>query len=217
MFKKISFIIAVTIFLIFPLSPLYSNTGLKLVFLFTPECPHCRATIPFMNNLSEKYIVEGIVFGNGDIPETRFPITKGTKDMAERFGLKKVPYLVVLEDGRQRLAVSGRSDIMDMEVILRGISKGALLPSEIKNREAKEFVLTGWLIHRGEYFKKDSGFFITDRKTSIEVLPWLPLESVKSPFKTQRSKTMSDLIGKPLILKGRLDARGRFIVKEEIE
>jgi thiol-disulfide isomerase/thioredoxin len=217
MFKKISFTIAVLLFLIFPLCPLYSNTGLRLVFLFTPKCPHCRATIPFMNDLSEKYIVEGIIFGNGDIPEVKFPLTKGTKDMAERFGLKKVPYLVVLENGRQRLAVSGRRDIMDMEVILRGISQGALLPSEIKDGGAKEFVLTGWLIHRGEYFKKDSGFFITDRKTSIEVLPWLPLEAVKSPFKAKRPKTMSDLIGRPLILKGRLDARDRFIVKEEIE
>jgi thiol-disulfide isomerase/thioredoxin len=205
------------LFLVFLPVTLLPASGLRVLFLFTPKCPHCRATIPFMNNLSKKYIVEGIVFGNGDIPEVKFPLTKGTKDMAERFGLKKVPYLVVLEDGRQRLAVSGRRDIMDIEVILRGISQGALLPSEIKNIGAKEFVLTGWLIHRGEYFKKDSGFFITDRKTSIEVLPWLPLEAVKSPFKAKRPKTMSDLIGRPLILKGRLDERDRFIVKEEIE
>jgi len=217
MFKKISFNIAVLLFLIFPLCPLYSDTGLRLIFLFTPKCPHCRAIIPFMNDLSEKYIVEGIVFGRGDIPETRFPLTKGTKDVAVKFGLKKVPCLVVLENGRQRLAVSGRRDIIDMEVILRGISKGALLPSEIKDVGAKEVILTGWLIHRGEYLKKGSGFFITDRKTSIEVLPWLPLEEVKSPFKAIRPRTMSDIIGRPLIIKGRLDGRDRFIVKGEIE
>jgi len=170
-----------------------------------------------MNKLSEKYSVEGIVFGEGDIPETRFSLTKGTKEMAERFGLKKVPYLIVLEDGTQRLALSGRSSIMDMEVILRGLDMGGLLPSEVKDRKSDEFILTGWLIHRGEYFKKDSVFFITDRKTNIEILPWLPLEAVKSPFKVERPRIMSDLVGRPLILKGRLDERGRFIVKEEME
>jgi len=82
-----------------------------------------------------------------------------------------------------------------------------------------DVIITGFLLNRGAYFDKNAKFILTDRRKDIHVNPWLPLEAVKSKFKKTRPRLMSDVIGKPVVLKGKLvktDAGFQLTVKEEV-
>jgi hypothetical protein len=70
----------------------------------------------------------------------------------------------------------------------------------------------------GSYFK-NAPFSISDRSTELPIKAWLPLETVKSPFQNKRPRLMSDVIRKPVVLKGIVQRKGTgviFHVEEEI-
>ncbi|MGE5174153.1 MAG: hypothetical protein ACM3MD_10030 [Betaproteobacteria bacterium] len=78
-------------------------------------------------------------------------------------------------------------------------------------------MITGWIVAKGEYFKK-AQFFITDRTTELPVKAWLPLEAMKGLFKSKRPRLMSDVVKKPVVLKGSIKKTvtgSIFMVKEE--
>lgn len=170
--------------------------------------------MPYVEGLSRRFPLEGILYGREEWKGLPFPVKRGNRELKERYGLQGVPALVILKDGMPRMRLHGVADIKDAEFFINAFSKGAKTPSEIMADEA-EHLLTGWLIHRGEYFK--GGFFITDKEKEIPVKPWLPVEAVKSPFKKERPLVMSDLIKRPVLLRGMVKKTDKgyiFYVKE---
>ncbi len=214
----------VIIFLLFLLAPkslLSKEEGLKILYFFSLTCPRCNEVKPFIEDLSKEFHVEGLLYGKKEIMESPFPVKRGTKDIASRYNIKGIPAIVVLKDGVFKQKIVGVRDIKESRIILMAFSRlDALSVSEaIENTTNKEIIITGWIIHKGRYFNKNSKFFITDRKKELQINPWLPLEAIKSPFKS-RIRTMSDMIDKPVILKGRLINKESgliFEVKEEIK
>lgn len=172
-----------------------------------------------MKELSKGYDIEGFYYGRKEPEPQPFPVKRGTKELKERFGLRGVPSVVVIEEGRLRIRFQGARDIKDASFIIKAFNMGAMTVSEAMDKpSSEEVIITGWLIHKGRYFEKDPGFFITDRQREVSVSPWLPLEAVKSPFK-KRPRVMSDLIGRPVVLRGRLikaEKGYQFIVVQEL-
>ena len=133
-----------------------------------------------------------------------FPVKKGTKKDYKQYGLAGVPALVVLMDGKTRQVLSGENDIKASRTILNAFREGAVTVSEaIEHGPQEVFRVVGWMESKGEYFK-NARFVLTDRKKTILVKPWLPLEAVKSPFKKTRPRLMSDVMNKPIVLEGTL-------------
>ena len=198
-----------------------AEEGIKVLYFFSATCPYCKEATPYVNELSKEFSVEGILFGKEEAKGLSFPVRKGTKEMANRYGVKGVPTLIVLKDGVFKHKIIGVRDIKDARTIIKALEMGAMSVSEAveKNPEG-EFIITGWIINKEDYFEKDSKFFITDRQKEILVNTWLPLEVAKSPFKKQRPRLMSDVVDKPVVLKGRLirtkEGGIKFHVKEEI-
>ncbi|MFN3739140.1 MAG: thioredoxin domain-containing protein [Thermodesulfovibrionales bacterium] len=212
------------VFLILSLCAFFISTAsaseLKLLLFFSATCPHCKEVMPYVKELNEEFPVEGILYGKKEAPELPFPVKSGTKELKERYALKGVPSLVVLEDKKFRTRFSGAKDIKDSYVIIKGLKMGAITVSEAMERlPVDDFILTGWITHKGGYFDKDSKFFITDRQKEILLKPWLPIEAVKGLFKNKGPRVMSDIIGMPVVLRGKIietDEGYQFIVKEEL-
>jgi len=93
--------------------------------------------------------------------------------------------------------------------MLRGFRKCALTVSEVTAKgPQQDITITGWVLNKGDYFK-NTKFMLTDRRMDIQVKPWLPLEVARSPLRKTRPRLMSDVINKPVAL------RGNFVKKEE--
>jgi thiol-disulfide isomerase/thioredoxin len=193
----------------------------KILFFFSESCRHCMAAKPSVIDLSKEYEVEGLIFGGEMTQPMPFPVKTGDKKIArEKYGVSGYPTLAILIDGVYRQKITGASDVQDAKAIIKALANGAVTVTEAsKNRGQEEITVTGWVVARGEYFKK-AQFAITDRTTELPVRAWLPLEAMKSPFsKNRRLRLMSDVVKKPVMLKGsikRTATGGLFQVKEEI-
>lgn len=192
---------------------------LTALYFFSTSCPHCKAVEPAIEGISKEFKVQGLFYGKGVPGPMPFNIRKGDQATSARYGLEGVPALVVLKNGSVRHIFRGEYDIRDARSFLRGFRKGALTVTEATAQGTqKEVMIVGWVRSRGDYFKEKL-FFFTDHKESILIKPWLPLEAIKSPFKRTRPRLMSDVIDKPVALKGDLLKTGKtyqFTVKEEI-
>jgi thiol-disulfide isomerase/thioredoxin len=192
---------------------------LSLRYFFSASCPHCIAVEPIIKKLSTEFEVRGLLYGKGDAGPKPFAVEKGDKKISSEYGVTGVPTLVVLENGAFRMKISGERDIKDAPAVLKALQKGALTVSETVEKGAGEGQRTvGWVVSKGDYFK-NAKFFLTDRKKTIIVRPWLPLETVKSRFKKARPRLMSDAIGGPVMLVGELIGSNgdyQFSVKEEV-
>jgi hypothetical protein len=195
-----------------------SDRELSLLYFFSPSCVHCSAAAPTIRNISREFTVHGLVYGKGEPEPMPFEVRKGDKADSAPYGLRGVPALVVLNKDAVKATFQGESDIKDCVLMLKAFKEGALTTSEaIASGPGSELILTGWLVSRGEYFK-NAHFMITDRKQSVRVRPWLPLEAVRSPFRKARPRLMSDVVDKPVALRGSLVKKEQgmeFIVKEE--
>ncbi len=217
--KKIT--IFITFILLSSLAVVFSapkNQDLTLLYFFSPSCPHCAAVAPVIKELSKEYPVQGLVYGKGTPQPMPFDVERGNEETSARYGIQGVPALIAFQNDTVRQIFRGEYDIRDARTILRGFLKGALTPSEAAAKGQKSYTITGWIINKGEYFK-DAHFYLTDRRQSIAVKPWLPLEAVKSLFRKTRPRLMSDVIDKPVILHGDLiknDDAYLFVVHEEV-
>jgi hypothetical protein len=186
-----------------PPVPAAQNSQIRLLYFFSSSCRHCVDAKPFVIALSREFSLEGLHFGQGPFPEYPFPVKEGDKKIArERYGVVGVPAMAVMVDGKYKQKIEGTADIRDAKVLVKALSEGAKTVSEATAAIPEtEIEITGWIIARGEYFK-GAQFFITDRKTALRVKAWLPLEVVKSPFQSRRPRLMSDVVNKPVVLRG---------------
>ncbi len=192
----------------------------KILYFFSASCIHCIEARPAVIELSKEYEIEGLLFNDGSPQSFPFPIKTGDKKTAkEVYGVKGVPTLAVLVDNVYRQKIAGAADIQGAKVIIKALADGAMTVTEAaKKAPDAEITITGWIVAKGEYFKK-AQFFITDRTTELPVKAWLPLEVMKSPFRKTRPRLMSDVIKKPVVLKGSIKKTatgGIFQVKEEM-
>ncbi len=192
---------------------------LSILYFFSATCPHCTAIEPKVTELSKDFSVQGFYFGREVPGSMPFTVRKGDKSLSDKYDINGVPALVILNKGNMKEIIHGEYDIKDALFILKAFQRGALTVSEAvaKGIQGSSHIV-GWIESRGDYFR-NAHFFITDRRIMIPISPWLPLETVKSPFKTTHPRLMSDIIGKPVELKGALikaDQTYSFIVKHEV-
>ncbi len=195
------------------------ESRIHLLYYFSGTCSPCRQTTPYVSELSREYRVEG-VFSGSEVPgPVPLSMRRGTTVDKERYSIPGVSALVVLENSMTRQVISGERDILSSRAIIKGIEQGALTVSEaIEKGPQKTYTVIGWIVSRGEYFK-NAQFSLTDRKQTISIKPWLPLEAVKSPFKKTRPRLMSDVINKPVCLEGmliKINDDLQFTVRKEI-
>jgi thiol-disulfide isomerase/thioredoxin len=217
--KLIIPIVFILIILSFQVLSAVPQDDLTVLYFFSANCVHCRNVEPVIRELSREFPVEGLYYGKGRPEPMPFEVRKGDKATASRYDVAGVPVLVVLKNGAMKYTLRGEQDVKDAKAVLSAIRKGALTVSEaIENGPGKSYNVFGWVVSRGEGFK-DAKFFLTDRKKNIQLRPWLPIEAVKSPFKSARPRLMSDVVGMPVALKGELTGKDQsylFTVKEEI-
>ncbi len=193
----------------------------KILYFYSETCTHCIAAKPLVIDLSKEYEVEGLIFGGNKTQPMPFPVKTGDKKIAkDRYKVRGYPTLAILVDGEYRQKIAGTSDVQDAKAIIKALANGAVTVTEAsRTSEQEEITVTGWVVARGEYFK-NAQFAITDRTTELPVSAWLPLEAMKSPFnKNRRPRLMSDVIKKPVVLKGSINktaSSSLFQVKEEI-
>jgi thiol-disulfide isomerase/thioredoxin len=192
---------------------------LSVLYFFSANCTHCKRVLPAVRELSREYTVQGLLYGKDDPGPMPFNVRKGDKETSARYGLEGVPALVVLRNGSVKQVIRGEYDIRDARALLWAFRRGALTVSEaIEQGPQKTCTIAGWIESRGEYFRK-GGFFLTDRKQTIAVKPWLPIEAIKSPFRKTHPRLMSDVINKPVLLEGGLTKINhdlQFTVRKEI-
>jgi thiol-disulfide isomerase/thioredoxin len=208
-------------FLLCPLPvPAAQKPDIKILYFFSTTCRHCSDARPSIIALSKEFSIAGLQFGEGQPAAFPFPVKAGDKKIAkEVYGIAGVPTIAVLVDGKYKQKIEGAADIQDAKIIIKGLAGGAITVSEAAEKAgAGEFTVTGWIVAKGEYFK-NARFFLTDRKTELPVKAWLPLEVVKSPVQKKRPKLMSDVIKKPVVLKGQVKktaAGDVFVVRTEV-
>jgi thiol-disulfide isomerase/thioredoxin len=192
---------------------------LSALYFFSADCAQCKRVEPAIKELSREFAVQGLLYGKDDPGPMPFNVRKGDKKTSTRYGLEGVPALVVLRNGSLKQVIQGENDIRDARDLLRAFRKGAMSVSEaVEQGPQKTSDVAGWIVSRGEYFK-NGGFFLTDRKQTIAVKPWLPIEVIKSPFRKTRPRLMSDVINKPVLLEGTLTKINddlQFTVRKEI-
>jgi thiol-disulfide isomerase/thioredoxin len=192
---------------------------LSALYFFSANCGQCKSVEPAVKELSREFTVQGLLYGKDDPGPMPFDVRKGDKKTSVRYGIEGVPTLVVLKNGSVKLVIRGEDDIRDAQALLRAFRKGAMTVSEaIEQGPQKACTVAGWIVSRGEYFR-NGRFSLTDRKQAIAVKPWLPVESIKSPFRKTRPRLMSDVINKPVLLEGTLTKINddlQFTVRKEI-
>jgi len=192
---------------------------LSVLYFFSANCTRCKRVEPAIKELSREFTVQGLLYGKDDPGPMPFNVRKGDKGMSARYGLEGFPALVVLRNGSLKQVIRCEQDIRDAGALLRAFRKGAMTVSEaIEQGPEKTSSIAGWIVSWGEYFRT-GGFFLTDRKQTIAVKPWLPIEAVKSPFRKTHPRLMSDVINKPVLLEGSLTKINddvQFTVRKEI-
>jgi thiol-disulfide isomerase/thioredoxin len=220
-FGPLSVFFLLWIILLCPASvPAAQKPDIKILYFFSTTCRHCIDARPSVIALSKEFTLEGLQLGEGQPAAFPFPVKAGDRKIArEVYGVVGVPTIAVIVDGKYRQKIAGASDIQDAKTIIEGLAGGAMTVTEAAEKAgAGEFTVTGWIIAKGEYFK-NARFFLTDRKTELAVKAWLPLEVVKSPVQKKRPGLMSDVVKKPVVLKGQIKktaAGDVFLVRTEV-
>jgi thiol-disulfide isomerase/thioredoxin len=222
--KGIGPFIGVLLTLLLCITPSFNHAAqsphVKILYFFSLSCPHCVDAKPAVIALSREYSIEGHNFDTIEAQGYPFPVKRGDGKNAKRvYGIKEIPSLAVLIDGLYKQKIEGASDIQDAKSIIKALSSGAMTVTEAAKKEKDdELTVVGWVVAKGEYFK-NVRFMLTDRTTEIQVKAWLPLEVMKSPMKKARPRLMSNVVRKPVVLRGSLtqtDTGGLFLVKEEL-
>jgi len=191
-----------------------------LLYIYSDSCPPCTTTTPIVKKMSRDFPVRGLYFGETPPGKIPFDVQQGEKKIMEQYGLEGVPDLVVLENEGTKAVFQGEAEIRDANIMLHAFTRGASTVSEaVTQRDSTaDIMVTGWLVNKGGYFK-NARFLITDRRVDLAVKPWLPLEAVNSPFRKTYPRRMSDVVNKPVVLRGRIEKKGNaleFVVAEEL-
>lgn len=196
-----------------------ASDDLNLLYFFSSDCPSCKNIEPIVKDLSREFKMQGLVYGEGRIESIPFEVRTGDEDTSKRYGVESFPVLTALMNGKVKQTFRGERDIRDVKPFLYAFRRGALSISEaVAQEQHKILTIAGWVIAKGAYFKNVQ-FFITDREADLSIKAWLPLEAVRSPFRKKRPRLMSDVVNRPVALRGELIKEGqifRFWVKEEI-
>ena len=202
-----------------PLIAAAAADDLTVLYFFSSDCPPCNNIEPIINDLNREFKTQGLQYGQGVTVSLPFEVITGDEERLKRFGIESYPALVVLMNGNIKQVFRGENDIRDVKSFLYSFGQGALSVSEaVTQKPGKNILLAGWIIAKGEYFKK-AQFFITDRTTELRIKAWLPLEAAMSPFRKKRPRLMSDVVNKSVLLRGKVtekDGDYTFIVKEEV-
>ena len=197
------------------------NEHVKVLYYFSMSCKHCIDAKPAIIALSKKFPIEGQNVGDIAVVGYPFPVRPADKKRSkEEYEVKGVPTLVVFIDNERKQNIAGARDIDDATIIVTALARGAKTITEVAQKKPTgEITVTGWIGAKGEYFK-NAQFFITDRKTELPIKAWLPLEAMKSMAANKnRPRVMSDVVRRPVMLKGNITASPTgvlFQVKEEL-
>ena len=200
-----------------PLVAVAAADDLTVLYFFSSDCPPCKNIEPVVEDLSREFKTQGLIYGQGVSGPLPFEVITGDEERLKHFGIESYPTLAVLLKGNIKQVFRGEKDIRDVKSFLYAFGQGVLSVSEAVTKK-KNITIAGWIIAKGEYFKK-AQFFITDRTTELRIKAWLPLEAAMSPFRKERPRLMSDVINKPVMLRGKVtkkDLEYEFVVKEEV-
>ena len=163
--------------------------------------------------------MQGFFYGKGDAEPMPIEVRKADKDALRRYDVHTFPTLVIIKTGAVLQVFMGEQDIKDARLILSAFRKGAWSVSEvIEKKQQGKYGVTGWVVSKGEYFHNPQ-FYLTDRRQSVLIKPWLPVEAARSPFRKKRPRLMSDVIDKPVFLEGMVQKIGdklQFTVGKEL-
>lgn len=193
--------------------------ALEAYYFYSPDCPHCGNVVPLIKELSKEIRVRGYFYGKGGAEPMPFKVRRAGRFTLWWYDVNTFPTLAILKNGDVKQMLIGEPDIRDAREILSGYRKGASSVTEVvKKKPQKKHSVIGWVVSRGEYFQ-DPLFYLTDRRQTLPVRPWLPIEAVISPFRKTRPRLMSDVIGKPVFLEGTIMNIGdtpQFTVGKEL-
>ena len=195
------------------------NSHVKILYYFSVSCKHCIAAKPSIIALSKEFNIEGRNAGTTAAAGYPFPVKTADKKIAkEVYGIQGVPTLAVLINGAFKQKIAGTPDIQDAAVIIKALSGNALTVTEAAEKAPEgDIIVTGWIVARGASLNKVR-YFITDRRTDLPVKVWLPIEAMKGLVQNKRPRLMSDVVKKPVVLKGGIQKTSTgnvFVVKEE--
>jgi thiol-disulfide isomerase/thioredoxin len=215
--KTTSFIIA--FLLAGCLSSRAQKDELSLFYFYSPACSPCNTIAPLIKDLSRDFPVQGFVFGTGKTDPMPFKVKRTDEATLLRYHVDRFPALAVMSHDIVKQLIVGEQDMKDAGLILKAFRKGALSVTDLLAKNPQETtIVTGWVISEGEYFR-NAKFILTDRRNSLSLRPWLPLEVMRGPVRAATPRMMSDVINHVVILEGTLtrnDEELQFIVQREI-
>ncbi|MDH4164640.1 MAG: thioredoxin domain-containing protein [Nitrospirota bacterium] len=218
-FGSLLFFLILFLLVLFPVpSPAAPQpSSLRLLYFFNTSCAHCREIKPFIFDLSKEYKMEGWIVSKQDVKDYPFPVKVGSKEIAPKYHVIGVPSIVVLKNEQFAQLASGAPNIKNIRPLLKALDAGALNVTEaVQKKSGDEIFVTGYIKIQGA----DANVIIIDHAKRLPVDAWLPREAVKSKFKKTPPRTMSELAGKAVALKGKLvkgpDGAMRLQVREEV-
>lgn len=178
------------------------ENALEAYYFYSTACPGCANVASIIKELVMEIPIRGFINGNGDTETMPFEVRMADKATLTQYDVQKFPTLVVLKNGIVKQMFRGEQEIKDARVMLIAFRKGGWSVSEVlEQKPQNEYRVAGWIVSKGEYFDKPL-FYLSDRRQTILIKSWLPLEAVQSPFRKTRPRLMSDVIGKPVFLEG---------------
>ena len=201
------------------LSARAQKDGLSIFYFYSPACSPCNNVSIIIKDLSRNFTVQGFVFGGGKTEPMPFKVNSADEATLARYHVDQFPALAVMSNDAVKQMIVGEQDIKDAGLILKAFRKGALSVTDLVAKNPQEtYVVAGWVISGGEYFR-NAKFMLTDRKNTLLLRPWLPLEVMRSPFRTAMPRMMSDVINHVVVVEGTLTRSGeelQFNVHKEI-
>jgi len=191
----------------------------SILYFYSSSCPPFDSVAQLIKNLNREFPVHGLISGAGKSEDMPFKVEHTNEGMLLRYHVDRFPTLVVMMHDTVKQTIVGEQDIKDAGFVLRAFRRGAMSVSEVIAKKPWDgAVVAGWVVSKGEYFK-DATFYLTDRKNTILLRPWLPLEAVRSPWRKDRPRLMSDIVNRPVVLEGTVEKSGNelhFTVIKEV-
>ncbi len=203
-----------------PVQEIHSaEASYHLLYFYSGFCPHCRKTTPVIADIAGEIPVQGLYYAKDKPEKQPFPVRPGTRQERDKFGLRGVPSVVILEKDKIRLSLSGEQDVLVVKKMLKALKAGALTVSEAtESIVQKELLLTGWLGASGDQSGQHTRYYLTDRKKILTLTSWPPREEGKRALNGRQWRLLK-MVNRPILLKGSLSKQGNglhFIVREEI-
>jgi thiol-disulfide isomerase/thioredoxin len=191
----------------------------SVLYFYSHSCTPCNDIAPMIKDLSREFAIQGFASRPGRSEDLPFKVDQADEGTLSRYSIDQFPTLVVMMHDTVKQIFVGEKDIKDAGLMLRAFRIGALSVSElVKKKPQDRAIVAGWVVSKGEYFK-DAEFYLTDRKNTILLRPWLPLEAILSPWRKDRPRLMSDVVNRAVVLEGSFTKSGeklQFTVQREV-